>query len=441
MRKLKCGALALLWPVMSCFAQNAPPQIKPLTIGDTVPDLVLTNVINYPVSEIRLSDLKGKLVILDFWSSWCGSCISLFPHLQQLQEQFKDSIQIILANTKSHLSKDSAPKILGIFGKVKQRTGKAITLPATYDNPFLDQYFPCINIPHEVLIGKDGIVKAITAADEMTASNVGALLRNKQTSMHFKKDIAGFNSNEPLFLKGNGGDGAETIHRSLLTGYVEGIGTMTGMRMKSGKVAGGYAFNVSLFHLIRNAFKDLASYPNNRIRIVSTNPYFDMQDDALQRYQHLYCYDLILAPTNEKEMRIAMQEDMKRYFNIKIYPQKRKIKCLVITANNTSISRAEAMDPKPGVDLEKQSIHKYINHYPASSIASLLNRYSNIPIVNELKNEYQWSIDLPKDINDTAALTAAFAKAGLTLQELCREVDLMIITDESTNEERLPANP
>ena len=63
------GVMVILLPILS-GAQSQP--VKALKIGDTVPDITITSVYNYPASTIHLSDLKGKLVILDFWATWCS---------------------------------------------------------------------------------------------------------------------------------------------------------------------------------------------------------------------------------------------------------------------------------------------------------------------------------------------------------------------------------
>src|SRR5438034_9125331 len=91
----------ILLPFLSAFSQDSLDKTSPLTIGHQLPEIVFNSVTNYKSKTARLSDFKGKIIILDFWSSFCGSCINLFPHLDSLQQKFKNDLQIILVNTNS----------------------------------------------------------------------------------------------------------------------------------------------------------------------------------------------------------------------------------------------------------------------------------------------------------------------------------------------------
>jgi thiol-disulfide isomerase/thioredoxin len=47
--------------------------------------------------EIKVSDYRGKVVILDFWASWCEPCKTAMPHVQQLASQYRDQGVVVLA--------------------------------------------------------------------------------------------------------------------------------------------------------------------------------------------------------------------------------------------------------------------------------------------------------------------------------------------------------
>lgn len=70
---------ALLTVSVFCNAQ--------LRIGDTVPEIELPNTKD---SVIRLSSMQGKVVLIDFWASWCAPCRAANPYIQKLYSKYKD---------------------------------------------------------------------------------------------------------------------------------------------------------------------------------------------------------------------------------------------------------------------------------------------------------------------------------------------------------------
>ncbi|MFM2082601.1 MAG: hypothetical protein RL380_1292 [Verrucomicrobiota bacterium] len=75
--------------VLAVSALLAVAEVKP---GDKFPDLGAFNL------EGKVPDTKGKIVIVDFWASWCGPCKKSFPAMNELQKKFGDKLIIIAVN-------------------------------------------------------------------------------------------------------------------------------------------------------------------------------------------------------------------------------------------------------------------------------------------------------------------------------------------------------
>jgi thiol-disulfide isomerase/thioredoxin len=70
------------------YAQSNPTGKPPMEVGRTRPLIDFTTVTgNHPT----WTHLKGKVVVIDFWASWCGPCIASFPQINELQKEFANS--------------------------------------------------------------------------------------------------------------------------------------------------------------------------------------------------------------------------------------------------------------------------------------------------------------------------------------------------------------
>ena len=90
-------------------------------IGKTAPDFATDFALNGKAT--KLSDLKGKVVLIDFWAVWCGPCIRTFPHLRDLNAKYKDQGLELLGVT-TYYEKIGFDKEAGKITRVENKLSK-----------------------------------------------------------------------------------------------------------------------------------------------------------------------------------------------------------------------------------------------------------------------------------------------------------------------------
>lgn len=167
--------IPLLFLLLSTvFVKEAVSLDTSTHIGNPAPSFELPDVNG---KKYSLSDSKGKVILINFWATWCGPCKAEMPSLNNLFNTFKDEGFVVLA-----VSVDSSEKPVLAFLK-----DKAITLPVLMDKEqdvYFDQY-GVLGLPTSFLIDRDGIVRELIRgerewdAPEMK-DKIGKLLMRKK---------------------------------------------------------------------------------------------------------------------------------------------------------------------------------------------------------------------------------------------------------------------
>jgi peroxiredoxin len=121
-------------------------------VGDTAPDFIATALDG---RQIRLDDLRGKVVLLDFWATWCAPCLAEMPNLKRAVDRYGKDGQFIVIG----ISLDSDAEFVRRFVQQRGIGWAQIVLGPAELNPVAKKY-NVLGVPATFLIGPDGKVVA-----------------------------------------------------------------------------------------------------------------------------------------------------------------------------------------------------------------------------------------------------------------------------------------
>jgi uncharacterized protein (TIGR03435 family) len=379
----------------------ASAQVK---VGQNVPSFKFTTVLNSPVKKTNIEDFKGKVVILEFWATYCGPCITAMTHLQELQKQFKGKLQVITVSTEKE------KRIKQFIATIPSNLWFAVD---TADE--LRAVFPYHTIPHTVLIDGGGKVVAITEPVNITAKIITAVIAGKPINLSLKEDNMIEDPAKAYF------SAADTVQsRLLIQPEIKGVSSMsrtypTDSNFKKRRIT---LFNLPLEAIYRIAYND---QPYGRVLDLTPK-------ENIKQNKTNYCIDLIVPKGHENELMPTLIKELQLRFDLKAAIEKRNKEVYLLKIADT----AKIKQLKQSADKEEtfggsngafsgQSVK-------LSKIADYLEGFGlvKMPVVDETGLDVRYDIEFNYQPEKKGSLTDALTALGVKLEKGERDIDMLV---------------
>ncbi len=397
-----------------------------LAIGDQIPEVLIPEIINSRTTSIRISSFKGKLLILDFMSTRCASCIEALPKFDSIQKKHGSQVQIMI------VTPEDSRTVKAFISKNKY--AKNTSLPFVVNDSKLKSFFPHQFISHLAWIGANGKVVAITAKDYLTPGNVEKVLSGIVIDWPVKNDVD-FDHNKSLTVIDNanlsGASYPAISFQSSFTSYLDGVNSRyLRPRLDSGRnQLRLLMINLPIIEMYQRALKvPPLQFANRMILQVKDSARFLFDPSkhfrAEWRQENTFCYEALFpAGTSLEQIHKKWVTDLDLYLQCMGIIEERCVPVYVLTSME---------DRKDLIEAKKISFTTKVEEgYQRIEMKSLLfrlNNLSSIPILDE--TNYRDELLVPIDLSDEGALSESLRKQGFLISRQERDLKMFILTQQ-----------
>jgi peroxiredoxin len=136
-----------VWSLAGCIALLVPLAASAVEEGKTAPDFTLKSLAG---NNLKLSEMTGNVVLINFWASWCGPCREEMPLLNALHKKYEPlGFSVLAINVEENV--DAARGFMKNF---------PVEFPVLLDNTNqVSQRYKVIAMPTTVVVDRDGNVR------------------------------------------------------------------------------------------------------------------------------------------------------------------------------------------------------------------------------------------------------------------------------------------
>lgn len=247
MKNLKNKFIYIIGLILCCFHSSYSQTNKKidlsaaLKVGDPFVPQANTALMRGGEAFIDWSLMDNKVVVLDFFDTYCTSCIEAMPKLQKLQNKLSDKLKIVNVGWQD---KATLEKFFAGNAYLKENE---VNLSVIHSDSDLQALFPHQGVPHVAMVYK-GKVQAITFASSITEENILELYNKGTINLPIKDD---FNTGAKI-----GKNETNIKGGTWVSGYKNGIVSQA-LKFEDDSITGlvrTSTFNRSIFRILLNAW-------------------------------------------------------------------------------------------------------------------------------------------------------------------------------------------
>lgn len=372
-------------------------------VGDPPPALSFQKLLQTPDGAVAdWAALKGKVVVLEFWATWCGPCIGAIPHLNTLADHFKAQDVQFIAIT------DEDEKVIVPFLKRKPIHA---WVGLNTDRSMFTNYGISV-IPHTVIVNRNGKIAAIMHPVSLTDAVISNVLAGKKL-----EPSRGF-SIRAGELPEKSGKTQPSLFQVIIRRAVEEPGGGSGMSSGNGSIT-----------LTRSTiFNALSScYNISSVRIVTNTA---LPTNA---------FDFVVKTTSrsDKQARTWLRTAVEQTFGLSAKRQTRNMDVFILTAGKDAAARLAPTVSNGGSSCQSgPGRFQAVNQNMAGLTGTLENKLGK-PVFDEtgLTNGYDYELTWPEDEKEDPTpdvlVKALHDQLGLELKKARRQVEVVVINKSS----------
>ncbi|MDP5120113.1 MAG: TlpA family protein disulfide reductase [Spirosomaceae bacterium] len=364
-------------------------------LGVEVPDFDIQILTNEGSVVTNIRNYRGKVVILEFWATYCGPCLPAMDHLAEVRNNFTNELEVFA------ITDEPRSKVVNFLNN-----RPASLLVALDDDKTLNRLFYHQFMPHTVVIGPDGFVKAITSPDQITKELIYLAINGVDLMVKTKAEFATNDFNDAALVQYSSTED-NSIYKVVISPQVDGIQSQINK-----KAPNEYEFtNCTVPMMYQALYQTTLKEADGRACLEVTQ-----QTKYLLEENYQYCLKLKVPEKQESNIGLIGMRHLEEVFSIR--PQNemrsRNVYSLMISEPGSLVADSLTTAPEGNMSLK--------------DFISLLweTRLVDKPIINDsgLPDDTIMSIEIPTQVYEVGERLASI---GMRLEPKIKETSCLVL--------------